>query len=275
MFRYLSKVAFTIFRSLLGVILCLSLLQTVSADESITVAGDPCTVPLIEELAEAFGKATGTYFKVASGPCMSGVRKVTDGEVLIGVTTQLMDATPEGCFRVVIAKALTTMIVNRENKVDNLSSEELKKIFSGEITNWSEVGGADLPIKLVMLEPCVKDSVAKHGCCYTETTNPMKIFPVVSKNAVADTCKLVEEEVAALGQTIYGYESPNVKVLTIDGYLPGQETFPTYYKLYEDYNLLTFGDPTIEVREFIDFILSPRGQQIVASLKHIPVRPLE
>ncbi|MEK7369618.1 MAG: substrate-binding domain-containing protein [Planctomycetota bacterium] len=275
MFRYLSKVAFTIFRSLPGVILFLSLLQTVSADESITVAGDPCTLPLMEELAETFGKRTGMYSKVTSGTCMSGVRRVTDGEVIIGVTTQLMDSTPAGCFRVVIAKAPIVMIVNRENKVDNLSFEELKKIFSGEITNWSGVGGADLPIKLVMLEPCVKDSVSKLGCYYTEATNPMKIFPLVSKNAVTDTCKLVAEEVAALGQTIYGYESSNVKVLMIDGYLPGQETLPSRYRLYEDYNLLTLGEPTVEVREFIDFILSPQGQQIVANLRHIPVRPLE
>ena len=103
----------------------------------------------------------------------------------------------------------------------------------------------------------------------------MKIFPIVSKNAVTDTCKLVAEEVAALGQTIYGYESSNVKVLTIDGYLPGQETLPSRYRLYEDYNLLTLGEPTVAVREFIDFILSPQGQQIVANLRHIPVRPLE
>lgn len=269
-----SNIVLTLARSLLGAILFLSLTIPIYASETISVAGDPCTVPVMERLAEAFARQTYTYFSITSGPCMSGVKRVADGEVEIGVSTQNMAEPPEGCSKAVIAKAPIVIIVNKKNKVKNLSLGQLKEIFSGEITNWKEVGGKDLPIKLVMLEPCVMTTLSKQVCHYGEAVETRKVLPFVRVNAVKDTNKLVEEESAALGQTLYGYESSKVRVLTIDGYLPGRDTFPSRYNLYEDYNLITLGEPTGKVKEFIDFALSPQGQEIVAGLRHIPVRPL-
>ncbi|OHB90881.1 MAG: hypothetical protein A3E19_01300 [Planctomycetes bacterium RIFCSPHIGHO2_12_FULL_52_36] len=260
-------------RGILSAVLFLSLSLPVCAGEIISVAGDPCTVPVMEKLAEAFARKDDTYFSLASGPCMSGVKKVADGEVMIGVSTQNMAEPPEGCSNTVIAKAPIVLIVNKKNKVKNLSLGQLKEIFSGEITNWKEVGGKDLPIKLVMLEPCVMTTLSKQVCHYGATVETRKVLPFVRVNAVKDTNKLVEEDVATLGQTLYGYESSKVRVLTIDGYLPGRDTFPSRYNLYEDYNLITLGEPAGKVKEFIDFALSPQGQEIVAGLRHIPVRP--
>jgi ABC-type phosphate transport system substrate-binding protein len=48
--------------------------------------------------------------------------------------------------------------------------------------------------------------------------------------------------------------------------------FSSDYRLYEDYNLLVVGEPSGKIKEFIDFALSPEGQKIVASMKHIPVK---
>ncbi|MFN3466365.1 MAG: substrate-binding domain-containing protein [Candidatus Brocadiales bacterium] len=251
----------------------LFLTTPIYAGEVISVAGDPCTLPLMEKLAEAFARKNDTYFGIASGPCMSGVAKVANGEVKIGVSTQNMAEPPEGCSKVVIARAPIVMIVNKKNKVKTLSLEQLKKIFSGEITNWKEVGGKDLPIRLVMLEPCVMTTLSKQVCHYGEAVETRKVLPFVRVNAVKDTNKLVEEEVSALGQTLYGYESSRVRVLAIDGYLPVKQTFPYRYKLYEDYNIITLGEPAGKVKEFVDFTLGPEGQKIVSSLKHIPVRP--
>ncbi|HHT9152599.1 MAG TPA: substrate-binding domain-containing protein [Candidatus Hypogeohydataceae bacterium YC40] len=274
MFGYFSEksnVVLMVARGLLGVILFLFLTMPVSAADIISIAVDPCTLPLTKKLAEAFAKRTNTYFSIASGPCMSGVKKVTAGEVSVGVSTQNMAEAPAGCSKVVLAKAPIVLIVNKKNKVNNLSLEQLKKIFSGEINNWKEVGGKDLPIKLVMLEPCVMTTLSNQVCHYGETIETRKVFPFVRVNAVEDTNRLVEEDIAAIGQTLYGYESSKVRVLAIDGYLPSEKTFPSEYKLYEDYNLITLGESVGKVKEFINFALSPEGQTIVSSLKHIPV----
>src|SRR3989338_6830987 len=126
-------------RGILSAVLFLSLSLPVCAGEIISVAGDPCTVPVMEKLAEAFAIKYDTYFSLASGPCMSGVKKVADGEVMIGVSTQNIEP-PEGCSNTVIAKAPIVLIVNKKNKVKNLSQGQLKEIFPGEITNWKEVG---------------------------------------------------------------------------------------------------------------------------------------
>ncbi len=259
-------------KSLLVAIICTILAVPVSASETIKVGVDPCTFPLMERLANAYARENDTYFQIAVGPCMSGVKKASEGEVDIGASTQNMTEPPEGCSKTVIAKALVALIVNKKNKVKDLSLDQMKGIFSGEITNWKEVGGKDLPIKLVMIQPCVMTAFSKQVSSYGDTIEKRKVVPFVRVNAVQDTNKLVEEDVATLGQTIYGYESYGVKVLSVGGYHPGKKTFPNKYTLYQDYNLVTLDEPSGKVKGFFDFILSPEGQEIVAELNHIPLR---
>ena len=91
-------------------------------------------------------------------------------------------------------------------------------------------------------------------------------------NPVAGTNKLVEDNEGAMGLQIYGYESADVKVLTVDGYLPDQKTFPAKYDFYQDYNVITRADAGSDTKAFVDFALSAEGQEVVASLKHIGVR---
>ncbi|MBI5287340.1 MAG: hypothetical protein HY878_07120, partial [Deltaproteobacteria bacterium] len=95
--------------------------------------------------------------------------------------------------------------------------------------------------------------------------------PEKAGNPVINTNKLVEENEGGIGPQIYGYESSDVKVLTVDGYLPDENTFPAKYKFYEDYNVVTKGKATGKAKEFIDFALSAEGKSVIKSMKHIPV----
>lgn len=246
--------------------------QGAMAAEVVTIAGDPCTAPLAQKLGEAFTKKTGTEVKVETATCASGIYKASQGDVNIGVSTHevVLAYLPEGTVNTVIAKAPTVVLVNRNNPVNDLKLQQLKDILSGKITNWKEVGGSDVEIKNVLLQPCTTTIFPKRSAPFGKDIK--RLTPEKPGNPVAGTNKLVEENEGAMGLQIYGYESTNVKVLTIDGYLPDGNTFPSKYDFYQDYNVVTRADANSNTKAFISFAISPEGQEIAAALKHIRIR---
>lgn len=246
--------------------------QTGMAAETLTIAGDPCTVPLAEKLGTAFTKKTGIDVKIESAACANGIHRASEGEVNIGVSTHEvnLESLPKGTTNKIIAKAPTVVLVNKANPINNLTLAQLKDILSGKIKNWKEVGGKDMEIKNVLLQPCTTAIFAKRTVPYGSDIK--RLTPEKKGNPVTGTNKLVEENEGAMGLQIYGYESQNVKVLTVDGYLPDENTFPTKYGFYQDYNVIVKGEPSGNTKAFIDFAMGAEGQEIVASMKHIKIR---
>lgn len=246
------------------------LIPACSFAETVTIAGDPCSVPLISKLAQAYS-ARNRDFKaeVSSFSCTLGVYKAADGEFDIGVSTQngLSSNPPKGAVNTVVAKSPIVLIVNRNNPVNGLAYSELKGIFSGKIRNWKEVGGVDREIKNVMLEPCVRHTIQKQVVIYGDTLN---LTPAGKVNPVEFTNRLVSADQSAMGQQIYGYESEDVKVLRIDGMLPQDSTPAGRYGFYQDFNIVTKGEPEGVVRDFIGFASSDEGGRIIKALSHVP-----
>lgn len=240
-----------------------------AADTEITIAGDPCSVPLAEELGAAFAlENQEVKITVKSHPCMQGVYLSAEGAFSMGVSTQngLSENLPQGAHNTVIARSPVVMVVNKKNPVNNVTSEQLKNIFSGKIKNWKELGGNDIEIKNVMLEPCVKHTMAKRVAPYGEVS---ELKPEGKVNPVLYTNKLVSENEGAIGQQIYGYED-GVKTLTIDNNLPDMN--PEKYRFYQDYNIVTQGAPAGTVKKYIEFALSPEGGKVISALKHVPLK---
>lgn len=265
--RIMKKIALVaaLFSSMIGV-------RAVMAAEAITIAGDPCTVPLAEKLGAAFTKKTGKSVKVEGAACGVGIYKASQGEVNVGVSTHevVLAYLPDGTVNTVIAKAPTVVLVNRNNPVNDLKLQQLKDILSGKIKNWKEVGGNDTEIKNVLLQPCTTTIFAKRSAPFGKDIK--RLTPEKPMNPVAGTNKLVEENDGAMGLQIYGYESDTVKVLTVDGYLPDEKTFPSKYDFYQDYNVITRAGANSDTKAFVEFAISAEGQEVVASLKHIGVK---
>ena len=246
--------------------------QSAIAGEALSLLGDPCTVPLAKKLGEAFTKKTGKAVEATGEACAAGIYKASQGIVDIGVSTHevVLSYLPEGTVNTVIAKAPTVVLVNKNNPVSDLKLQQLKDILAGKIKNWKEVGGNDVEIKNVLLQPCTTTIFSKSVAPFGKDIK--RLTPEKPMNPVAGTNKLVEENEGAMGLQIYGYESAGVKVLTVDGYLPDEKTFPANYKFYQDYNIITKKDANSDIKAFIEFALSPEGQQIVASMKHIRMK---
>lgn len=246
--------------------------QNVMAEEAISVLGDPCTAPLAKKLGEAFTKKTGKNVKVEASACAAGIYKASQGEVNVGVSTHevVLSYLPEGTVNTVIAKAPTVVLVHKNNPVNDLELQQLKDILAGKIKNWKEVGGNDLEIKNVLLQPCTTTIFSKSAAPFGKDIK--RLTPEKPMDPVAGTNKLVAENEGAMGLQIYGYETADVKVLTVEGYLPDEKTFPAHYKFYQDYNVITRVNADNDTKAFVDFATSPEGQEIVAALKHIRVK---
>ncbi|MDT8318149.1 MAG: substrate-binding domain-containing protein [bacterium] len=258
-------------------ILC-TLLFTISAAANayagkvITMMGDPCSLPLAEKLVAAYSAKDKTFkVEVATVGCMMGVYRAANNEADIGVSTQngLDSNLPRGASNTVIAKAPIVLVVNRENRVNNLTYKQLQDIYDGKIRNWKEVGGDDVEIENVMLEPCVRYTMSKKVISYDKEIS--KLSPGKKVNPVTHTNVMVEQSIGAIGQQLYGYETPDVKILSIDGILPGEETVPDKYTFFEEYNVVTKKNPSASIKKFIEFARSDEGKKIIRSMKHIPV----
>lgn len=255
-----------------AVLLSLVSVRNSVAAEAITLAGDPCTVPLAKKLGAAFAKKTGKRVEIDGAACASGIYKASQGDVDIGVSTHevVLGYLPEGTVNTVIAKAPTVVLVNKNNPVNDLKLQQLKDILSGKITNWKEVGGSDVEIKNVLLQPCTTTIFAKRSAPFGKDIK--RLTPEKPMDPVAATNKLVEENEGAMGLQIYGYEGQAVKVLSVDGYLPDGKTVPSKYDFYQDYNVVTKQDAKSDAKAFVDFALSTEGQEIVTSMKHIGIK---
>ena len=256
---------------LILIFLSLPFASSDAAAGAITIAGDPCSVPLATKLAEAYRlQNKGFEAEVSTFSCTLGVFKAADGEVDLGVSTQngLSSNLPKGAVNTVIAKSPIVLVVNKSNPVNNLTYDQLKGILSGSIKNWKEVGGKDLEIKNIMLEPCVRHTISKQVTPYAKDLSELR--PDKAGNPVEYTNKLVSENESAIGQQIYGYESNDVKVLPIDGVLPDEITIPAKYTFYQDYNMVTQGKPAGAIKDFIEFSRSAEEKKIIESMRHIP-----
>ena len=121
-----------------------------SSASSITVAGSTTCLPIAEIAAEGFKEETGIDVLVSGLGSSAGIEAVSAGTADIASSSRGLNADEQdlGLTPIVIAHDGIAVIVNDDNPVDNLSTEQLRDIYAGKITNWKELGGTDAPITL-------------------------------------------------------------------------------------------------------------------------------
>jgi phosphate transport system substrate-binding protein len=165
----------------------------------------------------------------------------------------------KGVVATLIGYDAIAAIVNKNNLLNEMTSCHLSGIFSGDITNWAELGGSDRSIKVFIPKETsgtykvFREAVLRHK----DYGKAKKISPDI------DIISKVASEEGGIGQIsvalIQGNEE--VTILSIDGEVCSiqNQTYPITRPIY----LLTKGEPKGEVKNFIDWVLSPQGQEIV------------
>jgi phosphate transport system substrate-binding protein len=256
---------------ILIIIIAVFTFGTGSNYEKIEIAGSTSVQPVAEKLAEKYMEEhPNVRVDVMGGGSGLGIRSVSQGIIDIGTSSkELKPDEKQGLNEYTIGKEGIVVAVNLENPVSNLTKSQLKDIFSGNITNWKEVGGPDAKINLVIREEGSGTRSAFESMVMNKTE--------VKSDAVVQTSTesikvAVKQDPNAIGYISLAHMTSDVKAITLDGVAPSIETVKDgSYKLQTPFLFITKGEPEGQVKEFIDWCLSPEGQEIVTDEKIVPV----
>jgi len=234
------------------------------------VAGSTTVLPIAQKAAEVFMNSNqNADISVRGGGSGVGIASIIDGTCDIGDASrsikeaELDNAVARGRHPKanVVAMDGICVIVNNSNGIDALTLKQIKDIFTGKISNWKQVGGPDGKIVVVS-----RDSSSGTFEAFGELAlKKEKVRPdalmQASNQAVATT---VTGTPGAIGYVGLGYVSKSVKALVVDGVTASKETVLSgKYPIARPLFMYTNGAPKGLVKEFIDFILSKEGQQLV------------
>ncbi len=235
-------------------------------------------LPIAQTTLEAFIKANpGVNISLSGGGSGEGVKALIDKSTDIANSSrEIKDkevelAKSKGVNPVATVVAIDAIvpIVNPRNKVKNLSIDQLSQIYQGKITNWKEVGGDDLQIVVIS-----RDSSSGTFEAWAEMIlNKAKVTPRAQMQASNGAIvQAVSKNRYAVGYIGLGYINKSIKPLTVNGIEATIEnafskTYPVSRPLY----MYTNGKPTGQTAKYIQFVLSPAGQKLVAKDGYVPV----
>ncbi|MDO5836032.1 MAG: phosphate ABC transporter substrate-binding protein [Methanobacterium sp.] len=255
---------------ILIIIIAVLTFGTGSNYDRIEIAGSTSVQPVAEKLAEKYMEEhPNVRVDVMGGGSGLGIRSVSQDIIAIGTSSKaLKTSEKDGLIEYPIGREGIVVAVNTNNPVNSLSKNQLKDIFSGNITNWNEVGGLDGRINLVIRE----DGSGTRSAFEDLVMNKTKVKSDAIVQTSTESIKVaVKQDPNAIGYISLAHMTPDVKALKIDGVSPSIETIKDgTYKLQRPFLFVTNGEPKGPVKEFIDWCLGPEGQEIVKNEKIVP-----
>jgi phosphate transport system substrate-binding protein len=250
-----------------------------AAGNAITIKGSTTVLPVAQAAAEVFmEKNPGVKISVQGGGSGVGIASLLDKTTDIADSSrkikpeEIEKAKAGGVNPNEIAIALDgiAVIVHPSNPVKALTKTQIRDIFTGKITNWSEVGGKNAKIVAVNRDT----SSGTFEAFETLALNKEKVRPdaltTASNQAVAQT---VAQTPNAIGYVGHGFLSPKVKAVTVDKIECTKQTIQSEkYPLSRYLYVYTNGKPSGNVEKFIDFLLSSEGQKLVVNEGFVEIK---
>uniref|UniRef100_A0A540VBM4 Phosphate ABC transporter substrate-binding protein n=1 Tax=Litorilinea aerophila TaxID=1204385 RepID=A0A540VBM4_9CHLR len=280
---------------------CSQLAVATPRPTTITIAGATAMHPVLRALTAAFNQQhPSTLFVIRGGGSTLGEQQVASGQVDLAASTLWPAQESPGngssprpasrLTRIPIGLDGIAVVVHPSNRVEGLTMTQLQEIYSGRILDWQEVGGTPGDILLVSREDGSGTRRAFEERVMGD--EPVSLTAVVMPTS-QDVVEFVAKTPQAIGYVSLAYvpapgepgsgtpeavETPTpatlrpLRVLPIDGVWPTptslrDQSYPLLQPLY----LVSRGEPRGNVRQFVDFVLSPAGQEIVGRF-HLPVR---
>lgn len=229
----------------------------------INIVGSTSVQPIAEVLAERFMQENqGFSINVQGGGSSAGIKAVLDGTAEIGTSSRELNLAElqADLKKVEIALDGIAIINNSQNKVKGLTMEQLKKIFAGEITNWSQVGGTNKAIVVVNRE----EGSGTRGA-FTELV--MGDVKVTSNSIVQGSTGAVRQTVSgnpdAIGYISLASADKSIQLLTINGVPCNVVNIKQKkYPIVRPFLFVLKGKTADGVQQFIDYILKD-GQALI------------
>lgn len=232
------------------------------SQESITISGSSAMQPLVAAAAEKYMEEFDGDIIVNAGGSGTGLSEVSEGTVNIGnsdVFAEAKDGIPaDELVDHQVAVVGMTAAVNQEVGVTNLSKEDLIKVFTGEITNWADVGGADQEIVLVNRPDSsgTRDTFVNYAL---DGATPAEGITEDSSNTVR---KIVQETPGAVGYLALSYFSDDAVIpLAVDDVEATDENIQSGdFPIWAYQHSYTKGEPTDLESSFLEYMMSDEIQ---------------
>ena len=252
---------------------------TAHAERLVLKGSDTLGAKLVPQLAEAFkAQNAGTTFDIAAEGSTTGIAALTDGTAQIGMSSrrakpaEVSAASAKGVNMkpTVVAYDGIAVIVNSANPLKGMTKRQVEQIFTGEVADWSAVGGSGGKISIYTRNTA------------SGTYSDFKELAMKKRDYAGDSQKMAgnEQIVAEVAKNASGIgyvglaytKAVGLKVMAIDGVTPSVQSVlgktypyarPTFY--------YTNGEPSGLAKQFLDFTISPAGQKIVAQVGFVPI----
>ncbi len=244
------------------------------------IEGSTTVGPIADEFATAFKKLhpeiTITVKKTGSG---DGIAALIDGRCQIATSSRFLKpeefkkAAEKGIMPVAHAIAMdgVCIVVHPSNPVKGLTTELVKGVYTGKVTNWKELGGADMPIVIISRDT---SSGTYESFTHFVMGKDKMTEKVEYVNSNPQAYSRVSTTEGAIGYVGLGFVDEKVKALKMNGVSPSRKTIQTgEYALSRPLFLFTNGYPNLGtvIQAFCSFYLAEKGQEIIEAKGFIPM----
>ena len=241
---------------------------------SITASGSTALAPLVKAVAAKYtAKCSGATITVNLGGSKTGLANVEAGSVDIGNSDVPASSTQSDLVDHQVSVVVFGVIVNKGVSVTNLTTAQLKDIYSGKVTNWSQVGGPSLPI-VVVSRPASSGTRATFQKYILGGAETIKGPSSLTSDSTGTVVTEVGQTNGAIGYAATGpaKAKSSVSLLSIDGNAATTENAKTNtYKFWNIEHMYTKGQPKPLAQALIDYMTSPDGKAVAAAQDYVAI----
>jgi phosphate transport system substrate-binding protein len=228
----------------------------------VTVVGSTSVQPFAEILAEEYMERHGQEkIFIQGGGSSAGIQAVRTGAAQAGMSSRNLTGQEQDLLFFPIAYDAIAVIVHRSNTIQDLSVEQIRKIFEGRIKRWDEIGGRNHPITLVTREEGSGTREAFQHLLMGKAEISLAALVQDSNGAIR---QVVADDPNSIGYISLGLVNDKVKAVKIDGVEATIENIRRQnYNLVRPFLFVFKSQPENTAKRFLDFVLSEKGQRLL------------
>lgn len=246
--------------------------------DSIVVLGSSAMQPLVDEAAKKYMESnSGSQIQVQGGGSGTGLSQVSSGGADIGNSDVFAEEKKGIDAKLLVDHQIAVVgmapVINIETGVDNVTTDQLIAIFTGQIKNWNEIGGNDLEIILVNRPK----SSGTRATFLKFALNGNEEAEGITEESSGNVKKIVSETPGTIGYLAFSYFDDSIKVLNIDNVEPTADNiYVGKYKVWAYEHSYTKGEAVGLTKEFLNYMMSDEIQDsIIPEMGYIPVSKMK